>query len=80
MIDDDGPEVPDERTMDPELLARFVDGTLDPDERRGVLETLARSPADREVLADVIRELQEHPDDDGPEPTRRRPPRSYMLI
>ena len=45
--------------LEPRVVAAFVDGTLDAARRRQVLAVLAASAADRRVLADMARMLEE---------------------
>jgi hypothetical protein len=50
----------DERPeLSSDVLTAFVEGTLDSTERAAVLEVLARSRPDRELLADVVALLAE---------------------
>lgn len=63
-----------ESRLDPERIAALIDGRLDEEERRVLLERLAASPEEREVYADVLAVLGEMETEEEAEEEAEEPP------
>ncbi len=61
-------------TLDPEVLAALLEGTLPPHERNEALERLARSPDDYEAFVEAASVLRDLEDDTGTAPVSPPPP------